>query len=63
MPMEKAEHIAQILEELYPVVPIPLQHSDAYTLLLAVVLSAQCTDERVNTVTPALFAKGPLQIK
>lgn len=59
MPMEKAEHIAQILEELYPVVPIPLQHSDAYTLLVAVVLSAQCTDERVNTVTPALFAKGP----
>lgn len=43
------------LEELYPETPIPLDHSDAYTLLIAVLLSAQCTDVRVNTVTPALF--------
>lgn len=44
------------LERLYPVVPIPLDHSDAYTLLIAVLLSAQCTDVRVNQVTPRLFA-------
>lgn len=44
------------LEELYPETPIPLVHHDAYTLLLAVLLSAQCTDKRVNLVTPALFA-------
>lgn len=54
----KAEKIAAILEELYPETPIPLQHEDAYTLLVAVVLSAQCTDERVNQVTPHLFAKA-----
>jgi endonuclease-3 len=53
---ERAEHIVSRLEELYPVVPIPLDHSDSYTLLLAVLLSAQCTDERVNKVTPELFA-------
>lgn len=46
------------LEELYPEVPIPLDHEDAYTLLVAVMLSAQCTDERVNQVTPTLFAKA-----
>lgn len=44
------------LEELYPETPIPLDHTDAYTLLVAVLLSAQCTDVRVNQVTPALFA-------
>jgi endonuclease-3 len=44
------------LQERYPNPPIPLQHKDAYTLLIAVLLSAQCTDERVNQVTPALFA-------
>ncbi len=44
------------LEELYPETPIPLDHKDAYTLLIAVLLSAQCTDVRVNLVTPALFA-------
>ena len=53
---EKAKAIAEILEELYPVVPIPLNHQDPYTLLVAVLLSAQCTDERVNKVTPHLFA-------
>ncbi len=52
---EKAAAIAEILDELYPEVPIPLNHQDAYTLLVAVLLSAQCTDERVNKVTPHLF--------
>jgi endonuclease-3 len=52
----KANHISTILESLYPEVPIPLDHTDAYTLLIAVLLSAQCTDERVNQVTPHLFA-------
>ncbi len=55
---EKAGEIRRILEELYPAVPIPLQHKDAYTLLVAVLLSAQCTDERVNKITPALFDKA-----
>jgi endonuclease-3 len=54
----KAADIQAILEALYPETPIPLQHSDAYTLLVAVLLSAQCTDERVNTVTPALFERA-----
>jgi len=53
---QKATAILQILEELYPETPIPLAHSDPYTLLIAVLLSAQCTDERVNKVTPHLFA-------
>lgn len=52
---ERADHILKRLEELYPKTPIPLDHSDAYTLLVAVLLSAQCTDVRVNQVTPALF--------
>lgn len=52
---EKADDIRRILEELYTEVPIPLDHSDPYTLLVAVLLSAQCTDKRVNLVTPALF--------
>lgn len=56
---QKAEHIASILDELFPEVPIPLQHQDPFTLLVAVVLSAQCTDERVNKVTPDLFKKAP----
>lgn len=55
---EKAAAIAEILEELYPVVPIPLDHQDPYTLLVAVLLSAQCTDERVNKVTPELFGRA-----
>ena len=53
---EKADAIARILEHLYPETPIPLDHHSPYTLLVAVLLSAQCTDVRVNTVTPALFA-------
>jgi endonuclease-3 len=53
---ERVEFILHTLQSLYPNPPIPLQHKDAYTLLIAVLLSAQCTDERVNTVTPALFA-------
>ena len=52
---DKASRIASQLEALYPDPPIPLDHRDAYTLLVAVLLSAQCTDERVNLVTPALF--------
>ncbi len=55
---EKATHIAEILENLYPETPVPLQHSDPYTLLIAVLLSAQCTDERVNKITPSLFAEA-----
>lgn len=57
--MNKKERVAYILNELerlYPNPPVPLDHRDAYTLLIAVLLSAQCTDARVNTVTPALFA-------
>ena len=53
---ERAAYILQRLQELYPEPPIPLDHKDPYTLLVAVLLSAQCTDERVNQVTPALFA-------
>jgi len=52
---ERADHIARRLAELYPETPIPLDHHDPYTLLIAVLLSAQCTDARVNTVTPSLF--------
>ena len=55
---KKAKHIAEILENLFPETPIPLQHSDTYTLLIAVLLSAQCTDERVNKITPFLFEKA-----
>jgi endonuclease-3 len=55
---EKVQFVIDTLEELYPQVPIPLDHIDPYTLLVAVVLSAQCTDERVNQVTPHLFAKA-----
>ena len=53
--IEKAEKVVQILEDLYPSTPIPLNHSDPYTLLVAVMLSAQTTDKKVNEVTPALF--------
>jgi endonuclease-3 len=52
---ERARHVSKTLARLYPVTPIPLDHSDAFTLLVAVVLSAQCTDKKVNEVTPALF--------
>jgi endonuclease III len=57
--LSKAERVAYILQRLqalYPETPIPLDHKDPFTLLIAVLLSAQCTDERVNQVTPALFA-------
>lgn len=53
---QKAQYIAEELEKLYPETPVPLDHEDAYTLLIAVLLSAQCTDERVNQITPKLFA-------
>ena len=61
---QKATFIVDKLEELFPEVPIPLDHKDAYTLLVAVLLSAQCTDERVNKVTPYLFglADNPLEM-
>ncbi len=55
---EKAERIRIILGELYPDPPIPLDHQDAFTLLISVLLSAQTTDARVNMVTPALFARA-----
>ena len=55
---ERANYIANRLETLYPNVPVPLDHSSHYTLLIAVLLSAQCTDERVNKVTPVLFKKA-----
>ena len=53
---ERVAYILRRLQELYPQTPVPLDHCDPYTLLIAVLLSAQCTDERVNKVTPALFA-------
>ena len=52
---DRAEYILQQLQAMYPRTPMPLTHRDPYTLLIAVLLSAQCTDERVNKVTPALF--------
>jgi endonuclease-3 len=61
---DRAKFILKRLEELYPQTPIPLDHTDSYTLLIAVLLSAQCTDERVNKITPALFqrANNPLDM-
>lgn len=56
---ERAALILRRLEELYPETPVPLDHSNPFTLLVAVLLSAQCTDRKVNEVTPALFAAGP----
>ena len=55
---ERVAFIAKTLERLYPETPVPLDHTDAYTLLIAVLLSAQCTDERVNKITPALFERA-----
>jgi endonuclease III len=55
---ERADFIRRRLAELYPDPPVPLDHSDAFTLLIAVLLSAQCTDVRVNLVTPELFELG-----
>lgn len=61
---EKAIYIIAELERLYPETPVPLDHEDAYTLLISVLLSAQCTDERVNKITPHLFrrAKTPFDM-
>ena len=56
---ERAELVMERLNEQYPETPVPLDHSDPFTLLIAVLLSAQCTDKKVNEVTPALFAAGP----
>lgn len=55
---ERAQFIQKTLDYYFPEPPIPLNHTDAYTLLIAVLLSAQCTDERVNKVTPALFKRA-----
>ena len=55
---QKVHFIIETLEKLYPETPIPLNHKDPYTLLVAVLLSAQCTDERVNQITPILFKKA-----
>jgi len=56
---EKAKRIQEILDRLYPQPPIPLRHANPFTLLVAVVLSAQTTDQRVNMVTPDLFGRAP----
>lgn len=55
---EAADYVRIELEKLYPKTPIPLDHTDAFTLLIAVLLSAQCTDARVNTITPHLFKQA-----
>src|SRR5210317_806647 len=55
---EKAAFVVEKLEEIYPQIPIPLEHKDPYTLLIAVLLSAQSTDVRVNQTTPELFARA-----
>ena len=55
---EKINFVIKTLNNLYPKIPIPLDHKDPYTLLIAVLLSAQCTDVRVNQITPILFAKA-----
>jgi len=55
---DKVKYIIQTLKELYPTIPIPLDHTDPYTLLIAVLLSAQSTDVRVNQITPLLFARA-----
>ena len=55
---ERAQIISDILDNQYKKIPVPLDHSDPFTLLIAVLLSAQCTDERVNKITPKLFKKA-----
>ncbi|PQJ78382.1 endonuclease III domain-containing protein [Polaribacter porphyrae] len=55
---EKVDFVIETLQTLYPTIPIPLDHKNPYTLLIAVLLSAQCTDVRVNQITPLLFAKA-----
>ena len=54
----RVEFVINTLKEIYPTIPVPLDHKDPYTLLIAVLLSAQCTDVRVNQITPLLFAKA-----
>jgi endonuclease-3 len=54
-PSAKAQRVMEVLQDLFPKPEVPLDHTDPYTLLIAVLLSAQCTDERVNRITPALF--------
>ncbi|MCC9064111.1 MULTISPECIES: endonuclease III domain-containing protein [Flavobacterium] len=54
----RVQFVINTLKELYPTIPVPLDHKDPYTLLIAVLLSAQCTDVRVNQITPILFAKA-----
>jgi endonuclease-3 len=56
---DKADRIGELLDELYPEPPVPLDHVDPFTLLVSVMLSAQTTDKKVNEVTPALFADAP----
>ena len=60
---QRAELILKILNEIYPEIPIPLKHRNIYELLISVLLSAQCTDDRVNKVTPILFAKANSPVK
>ena len=62
---QRADYILARLNELYPETPVPLDHKDNFTLLVAVLLSAQCTDERVNQVTPSLFklADNPYEMQ
>jgi len=55
---QRAAIVIEVLDRLYPMVPIPLNHKDPYTLLIAVLLSARSTDARVNTITPILFSKA-----
>ncbi|MDQ7918509.1 endonuclease III [Mesonia sp. MT50] len=55
---EKVSFVINTLKELYPTIPVPLDHQDPYTLLIAVLLSAQCTDKKVNQITPILFARA-----
>ncbi|NNK19303.1 MAG: endonuclease III, partial [Maribacter sp.] len=55
---EKVDFVISTLKEIYPTIPVPLEHKDPYTLLIAVLLSAQSTDVRVNQITPLLFAKA-----
>ena len=61
---ERAKIVKKILDRSYPDTPVPLDHKDNFTLLIAVLLSAQCTDERVNQITPKLFsmASSPLEM-
>ena len=59
---EKVEYVVQQLEKLYPETPVPLDHKDPYTLLIAVLLSAQCTDERVNKITLPYLKKRIIRL-